>query len=58
MITYGVSPSVLEPFMPEGVVADTIDGQAFLSLVAFDFLDTKVLGVKWPGFVDFPEIKR
>ena len=42
--------------MPPGLVADTIDGAAFVSLVAFDFLDTRVLGIKWPGFINFPEI--
>ena len=28
----------------------------FVSLVAFDFADTRVLGIRWPGFVNFPEI--
>lgn len=43
--------------MPEGLVADlSLEGKAFVSLVAFDFLDTRVFGIKWPGFCNFPEI--
>lgn len=26
-----------------------------MSLVAFEFLDTRVKGIRWPGFVNFPE---
>lgn len=33
-----------------------MDGRAHLSLVAFDFRETRVAGVPWPGFVNFPEI--
>ncbi len=56
LVTYAVPPAVLAPWMPPGGRADTRDGSAFVSLVAFDFLDTRVLGVRWPGFVDFPEV--
>jgi uncharacterized protein len=56
IITYAVDPEVLVPHVPPGCEADTLDGRAFVSLVAFDFLDTRVLGVRWPGFVNFPEI--
>src|SRR5262249_52281946 len=30
--------------------------ECFASLVAFDFLDTRVLGVPWPGYRHFPEV--
>lgn len=56
LITYAIKPEMLEPFLPKGLVPDTINGDAFLSLVAFDFLDTKVKGVKFPFHVNFPEI--
>jgi uncharacterized protein YqjF (DUF2071 family) len=56
LVTWAVPPAVLEPHLPPGCEPDLIDGSAFVSLVAFDFLDTRVLGVPWPGFVDFPEI--
>ena len=55
-LTYGVDPKLLEPHVPPGVDLDVIDGQAFVSLVAFDFLDTKVKGIKLPFHVNFPEI--
>lgn len=56
LLTYAVPPEVLTPHLPPGLVLDTRDGQAFASLVAFDFLDTRVLGVPWPGFRNFPEV--
>lgn len=56
LITYPIAPEPLVLRVPEGLELDTIDGQPYVSLVAFDFLDTKVKGVKWPGFVNFPEI--
>jgi hypothetical protein len=56
IITYPVAPSLLEPLLPPGCVLDLREGSAFVSLVAFDFLDTRVLGVRWPGFVRFPEV--
>jgi hypothetical protein len=56
LVTYAVDPGVLARFVPPGCELDLRDGNAFVSLVAFDFLDTRVLGVPWPGFRDFPEI--
>ncbi len=54
--TYSVPRELLVPLLPSGLDLDTRDGQAFASLVCFDFLDTRVLGIPWPGFRDFPEI--
>ncbi len=56
LVTYKVDPGFLSQFMPPGLEADTIEGSAFISLVAFDFLDTKVKGIKFPFHVNFPEI--
>jgi uncharacterized protein YqjF (DUF2071 family) len=56
LITYAVPPALLEPRLPPGTVLDQRDNQAFVSLVAFDFIDTKVLGIPWPGHRNFPEI--
>lgn len=56
LFTYAVPPARLEPHLPPGLTLDTIDGEAFVSLVAFDFLNTRVLGVPWPGYRNFPEI--
>ncbi len=56
LITYAVEPGFLDDLLPEGITADTIEGNAFVSLVAFDFLDTRVKGIKFPLHTNFPEI--
>ncbi|MGI9174091.1 MAG: YqjF family protein [Rhodothermales bacterium] len=55
LLTYRVPPRALEPYLPPGTEPDVQDGSAFASLVGFDFLDTRVLGIPWPGFRNFPE---
>lgn len=56
LATYVVPEELLTPRLPPGLELDRRDGHAFASLVAFDFLDTRVLGVPWPGYRDFPEL--
>jgi uncharacterized protein YqjF (DUF2071 family) len=56
LATYAVPPALLQKRLPPGLELDTRDGQAFVSLVAFDFLDTRVLGVPWPGYRNFAEL--
>src|SRR5947209_7298268 len=56
LATYPVPPALLEPRLPPGLALDTRDGHAFVSLVAFGFLDTRVLGVPWPGYRNFTEL--
>jgi len=56
LVTYAVDPARLEHLVPPGLSLDLRDGKAFVSLVAFDFLRTRVLGIPWPGYRDFPEI--
>ncbi len=56
LATYPVPPSLLEPRLPPGLTLDLRDGSAFVSLVAFEFLDTRVLGIPWPGYRDFGEL--
>jgi uncharacterized protein YqjF (DUF2071 family) len=41
--------------LPPGIELDRFDGSAWCSLVGFQFLDTRVLGVGWPGYRHFPE---
>jgi uncharacterized protein YqjF (DUF2071 family) len=55
-LTYEVPPELLEPHCPDGVELERSDGHSFVSLVAFDFTDTRVLGVPWPGHRTFPEV--
>ena len=56
LVTYTAPRDLLTPLLPTGLELDQRDSQCFVSLVAFDFLDTKVLGVPWPGLRDFPEL--
>lgn len=55
-LTYAVDPKLLKPHVPKGCTLDIHNGDAFVSLVAFDFLETKVFGIRWPGFRNFPEL--
>ncbi|MGL4552955.1 MAG: YqjF family protein [Gemmataceae bacterium] len=56
LATYAVPPSLLERRLPPGCALDLRDGRASVSLVAFEFLDTRVLGVGWPGYRNFAEL--
>jgi uncharacterized protein YqjF (DUF2071 family) len=56
IITYEAPRELLEPRVPRGLELDEWDGRVFVSLVAFDFRDCRVLGVRWPGLVNFPEV--
>jgi uncharacterized protein YqjF (DUF2071 family) len=56
LASYAVSPALLEPRLPAGLQLDLRDGNAFVSLVAFEFLHTRVLGVPWPGYRNFAEL--
>ena len=55
-VTFKVPPELLLDKVPEGVELDIQDGYAFASVVAFDFLNTRVKGIKIPFHVNFPEI--
>lgn len=55
LANYAVPEELLRPHLPPGCELDRRDGGCWASLVAFQFLDTRVLGVGWPGFRNFPE---
>ncbi len=55
-LTYQVEPACLAAHVPSGLELDLWQGRAHVSLVAFEFLQTKVKGVKIPLHADFPEI--
>jgi uncharacterized protein len=56
LVTYAVPTNVLEPYLHKALEPDLWRGSAHVSLVAFRFLDTRVLGVSVPGHRDFPEV--
>lgn len=51
-----MDPVVLKPFVAAGTELDLWNGQALASVVAFDFRDTRVLGLPIPFHVRFPEV--
>jgi uncharacterized protein len=57
MLNYEVDPRLLETYLPPGAQLDTFDGRAFLSLVGFRFLETKLFGfAAVPFHVNFDEV--
>jgi hypothetical protein len=60
LVTYQIPADVLRPYLPVGLEPDRLEGDpanvAYVSLVAFRFLDTRVKGVRVPLHGDFPEI--
>ncbi|MFO0799825.1 MAG: DUF2071 domain-containing protein [Gemmataceae bacterium] len=55
LANYPVPDELVRPHLPPGIEPDRRDGTAWCSLVGFQFLDTRVLGVSWPGYRHFPE---
>ncbi len=56
MANYAVDPALLAPLVPEHTELDIFNGECLVSLVAFQFLDTRVKGFRIPWHVNFPEI--
>ena len=55
-LTYEVPPELLEPYCPDAVELEREDGHSFVSVVGFDFTETRVWGVPWLGYTTFPEL--
>ncbi len=56
MANYEIAPSLLSEFVPPGTILDFHEGKCYVSLVAFQFLDTKVLNFSIPFHVNFEEV--
>ncbi len=57
VLNYEVDPDVLTALVPRGVELDfDQQGKTYVSLVAFLFKDTRVLGWSLPGYRDFEEL--
>jgi uncharacterized protein YqjF (DUF2071 family) len=56
MLNFVVDPALLVPFLPAGTELDYFEGETFLSVVGFLFLNTRVLGVAVPLHRDFEEV--
>ena len=56
MANYIVDPSILTPYLPAKTALDLFNGNAYVSLVGFMFMNTKVLGFKIPFHINFEEV--
>lgn len=56
MANYAIAPELLRDFLPDGVELDFWNNECYVSLVAFEFLDTKVRGFTVPFHVNFEEV--
>jgi len=56
MANYVINPEILEPYIPSGTQLDFFGGNCYISLVGFMFKNTKVLGIKMPGHINFEEV--
>lgn len=56
MLNYEIDPHVLAPRVPAGTELDEFDGKTFVSIVGFQFLDTRVLGLGIPFHRNFEEV--
>ena len=53
---YLIDKNILVKFLPVGTELDLWDGNCFVSLVGFMFVNTKLLGIKIPFHTDFEEV--
>ncbi|MGY6647304.1 YqjF family protein [Wenyingzhuangia sp. IMCC45574] len=53
---YNINPEILEKYVPAGTELDLWNGKCYVSLVGFVFVNTKLLGIKIPGHVNFEEV--
>lgn len=56
MANYTVDPGLIDPYLPMHTVHDRWNGQCYLSLVGFMFLDTHFMGMKIPFHINFEEV--
>jgi uncharacterized protein len=56
MLNYVVDPAIIAPLVPPGTEIDFENGETFVSVVGFLFLDTRLLGLPVPLHRDFEEV--
>ena len=56
MLNYVVDPALIERLVPVGTEIDYENGETFVSVVGFLFLDTRLLGLPIPLHRDFEEV--
>jgi uncharacterized protein YqjF (DUF2071 family) len=56
MLNFTIDPRILEPYVPAGTELDSWQGRTHVSIVGFQFVDTKVLGIPLPFHRHFEEV--
>jgi hypothetical protein len=56
MLNYAIDAAVLAPYVPAGTELDVWDGGTVVSMVGFQFLETRLLGIAVPFHVNFDEV--
>src|SRR6266446_4142695 len=56
MLNFVVDPAIVAPLVPPGTELDYENGETFVSVVGFLFLDTRLLGLPIPLHRDFEEV--
>jgi uncharacterized protein len=56
MVNFVVDPRVLDPLIPAGTELDLREGRAYVSVVGFRFLKTRVCGIPIPFHRNFDEV--
>ena len=56
LLNYEIDPELLRDHVPKGTEIDIWNGRTFVSLVGFEFLDTRLLGIGIPFHRNFPEV--
>lgn len=56
MLNYEIDPNILRPLVPKGTELDEWQGHTFVSIVGFQFLNTRVLSLPIPFHINFEEV--
>jgi uncharacterized protein YqjF (DUF2071 family) len=56
MVNYEIDPAILASRVPRGTELDSPGGRTYVSVVGFQFLDTRLLGIPVPLHRDFEEL--
>jgi uncharacterized protein YqjF (DUF2071 family) len=56
MFNFTIDPQILEPYVPAGTELDYFHRRTFVSIVGFQFVNAKALGIALPFHRDFEEV--
>ena len=56
VVSFETNKELLAPYIPAGTELDDWNGKYFLSLVGFEFSNTRLLGIPAPFYRSFPEL--